>query len=107
LFQIHSPWTFLHVTTSDIFALQRKIFFFSSFLIDVSLLWAALPYIKAPLSDPRLRVYFSKEWLDTFVVSFGNFLNEVLGGIHILLTGCTFFFFFFFPSFSFVLELEP
>lgn len=37
-----------------------------------------------PNVDPRFQVYFSKEWLDTLMVSFRNFLSEVFDNIHIL-----------------------
>ncbi|KAK3153911.1 hypothetical protein QOZ80_2BG0183140 [Eleusine coracana subsp. coracana] len=39
------------------------------------LAWFAIPYIKNPSLDPQFRVYFSKEWLDTLVLSFRNFLT--------------------------------
>ncbi|CAM6082086.1 unnamed protein product [Calypogeia fissa] len=45
--------------------------------------WFAIPYMKHPSIDPRFQVYFSKEWLDTLVVSFRNFLSEVLDGIRL------------------------
>ncbi|KAF8672757.1 hypothetical protein HU200_049454 [Digitaria exilis] len=39
------------------------------------LAWFAIPYIKNPSFDPQFRVYFSKEWLDTLILSFRNFLS--------------------------------
>ncbi|KAL3700993.1 hypothetical protein R1sor_019015 [Riccia sorocarpa] len=46
--------------------------------------WFAVPYMQNPSTDPRFQVYFSKEWLDTLIVSFRNFLAEVFDSIHIL-----------------------
>ena len=46
--------------------------------------FAALPYMKNPSTDPRFQVYFTKEWLDTLILSLRNFLCEVFEGIHIL-----------------------
>ncbi|NP_001349169.1 uncharacterized protein LOC100384033 [Zea mays] len=41
------------------------------------LAWFAIPYIKNPSLDPQFRLYFSKEWLDTLVLSFRNFLSGI------------------------------
>ncbi|KAH7438561.1 hypothetical protein KP509_04G020500 [Ceratopteris richardii] len=43
--------------------------------------WFALPYIKNPQLDSRFQLYFSKDWLDMLLLSFGNFLNEVFNSI--------------------------
>lgn len=47
------------------------------------LAWFAIPYIKNPSLDPQFRMYFSKEWLDTLVLSFRNFLSGIFNGIRI------------------------
>ncbi|XP_062200672.1 uncharacterized protein LOC133903351 [Phragmites australis] len=47
------------------------------------LAWFAIPYIKNPSLDPQFRVYFSKEWLDTLVLSFRNFLSGMFNDIRI------------------------
>uniref|UniRef100_A0A452YDT0 ARMC9 CTLH-like domain-containing protein n=1 Tax=Aegilops tauschii subsp. strangulata TaxID=200361 RepID=A0A452YDT0_AEGTS len=47
--------------------------------------WFAIPYIKNPSLDPQFRMYFSKEWSDTLVLSFRNFLSGIFNGTHILL----------------------
>ncbi|KAM3408463.1 hypothetical protein ACQJBY_001536 [Aegilops geniculata] len=39
--------------------------------------WFAIPYIKNPSLDPQFRMYFSKEWSDTLVLSFRNFLSGI------------------------------
>ncbi|PWZ23315.1 hypothetical protein Zm00014a_004287 [Zea mays] len=44
----------------------------------------AIPYIKNPSLDPQFRLYFSKEWLDTLVLSFRNFLSGIFNDTHIL-----------------------
>ncbi|XBJ16438.1 hypothetical protein VPH35_008073 [Triticum aestivum] len=46
--------------------------------------WFAIPYIKNPSLDPQFRMYFSKEWSDTLVLSFRNFLSGIFNGTHIL-----------------------
>ncbi|XP_024540106.1 WD repeat-containing protein 91 homolog isoform X1 [Selaginella moellendorffii] len=43
--------------------------------------WFALPYVKDPSSDPQFQVYFSKDWLETLMVSFRNFLCQFFDGI--------------------------
>lgn len=35
----------------------------------------ALPYIKNPASDPAFETYFTKQWVDNYVVSLHNFLS--------------------------------
>lgn len=45
--------------------------------------WFALPYMKNPSTDPRFQVYFTKEWLDTLILSLRNFLCEVFEGIQL------------------------
>ncbi|BFI23507.1 WD repeat-containing protein 91 [Marchantia polymorpha subsp. ruderalis] len=45
--------------------------------------WFAIPYMQNPNVDPRFQVYFSKEWLDTLMVSFRNFLSEVFDNIRL------------------------
>ncbi|VAH04204.1 unnamed protein product [Triticum turgidum subsp. durum] len=42
--------------------------------------WFAIPYIKNPSLDPQFRMYFSKEWSDTLVLSFRNFLSGIFNG---------------------------
>ncbi|XP_031504214.1 uncharacterized protein LOC116266897 [Nymphaea colorata] len=46
-------------------------------------LWFVLPYLKNASLDPQFRVYFSKEWSDALLLSFRNFLSEMLGGTRI------------------------
>ncbi len=43
-----------------------------------------MPYITSPSLDPQFRVYFSKEWSDTLILSFRNFLSGIFNGLHIL-----------------------
>lgn len=45
--------------------------------------WFAIPYMRNPSMDPQFRVFFSKEWLDTLLVSFRNFLSEIFSGIRL------------------------
>lgn len=45
--------------------------------------WFAIPYIKNPSLDPQFRIYFSKEWSDTLVLSFRNFLSGIFNGTRI------------------------
>ncbi|XP_044324141.1 WD repeat-containing protein 91 homolog [Triticum aestivum] len=45
--------------------------------------WFAIPYIKNPSLDPQFRMYFSKEWSDTLVLSFRNFLSGIFNGTRI------------------------
>ncbi|XP_006654240.1 WD repeat-containing protein 91 homolog [Oryza brachyantha] len=45
--------------------------------------WFAMPYITSPSLDPQFRVYFSKEWLDTLILSFRNFLSGIFNGLRI------------------------
>ncbi|KAG2537569.1 WD repeat-containing protein 91-like [Panicum virgatum] len=45
--------------------------------------WFAIPYIKNPSFDPQFRVYFSKEWLDTLILSFRNFLSGIFNDTRI------------------------
>ncbi|CAN6304887.1 unnamed protein product [Urochloa humidicola] len=47
------------------------------------LAWFAIPYIKNPSFDLQFRVYFSKEWLDTLVLSFRNFLSGIFNDTRI------------------------
>ncbi|KAJ1295220.1 hypothetical protein BS78_01G207600 [Paspalum vaginatum] len=47
------------------------------------LAWFAIPYIKTPSLDPQFRVYFSKEWLETLVLSFRNFLSGIFNDTRI------------------------
>ncbi|KAG9448416.1 hypothetical protein H6P81_014544 [Aristolochia fimbriata] len=46
--------------------------------------WFAIPYVKNPNLEPQFRVYFSKEWFDTLLISFRNLISEIFNGIHIL-----------------------
>ncbi|XP_069148812.1 uncharacterized protein [Solanum lycopersicum] len=45
--------------------------------------WFAIPYIKAPQSEPKFRVYFSKEWSNALHLSFRNFLTKMFNGTRI------------------------
>lgn len=45
--------------------------------------WFAMPYITSPSLDPQFRVYFSKEWSDTLILSFRNFLSGIFNGLRI------------------------
>uniref|UniRef100_A0A0D9WEW5 ARMC9 CTLH-like domain-containing protein n=1 Tax=Leersia perrieri TaxID=77586 RepID=A0A0D9WEW5_9ORYZ len=45
--------------------------------------WFAMPYITSPSLDPQFRVYFSKEWSDTLILSFRNFLSGTFNGLRI------------------------
>ncbi|KAM0848676.1 hypothetical protein ACQ4PT_054229 [Festuca glaucescens] len=47
------------------------------------LAWFAIPYIKNPGLDPQFCMYFSKEWSDTLVLSFRNFLSGIFSGTRI------------------------
>lgn len=47
------------------------------------LAWFAIPYMKNPGADPRFQVFFTKEWLDTFVMSLRNFLCEVFDSLRL------------------------
>uniref|UniRef100_A0A0E0DPM2 Anaphase-promoting complex subunit 4-like WD40 domain-containing protein n=1 Tax=Oryza meridionalis TaxID=40149 RepID=A0A0E0DPM2_9ORYZ len=42
-----------------------------------------MPYITSPSLDPQFRVYFSKEWSDTLILSFRNFLSGIFNGLRI------------------------
>ncbi|KAF3638523.1 hypothetical protein FXO38_22397 [Capsicum annuum] len=46
--------------------------------------WFAIPYIKAPQSEPQFRVYFSKEWSNALHLSLRNFLSKMFNDTHIL-----------------------
>ena len=37
--------------------------------------WYCLPFLKNPEENPTFSIYFSKNWIDTFIVSLQNFLN--------------------------------
>lgn len=39
--------------------------------------WYCLPFLKNPEENPTFSVYFSKNWVDTFIVSLQNFLNLI------------------------------
>ncbi|KAH8547935.1 WD40-repeat-containing domain protein [Umbelopsis sp. PMI_123] len=39
--------------------------------------WFALPYSKNPTADPAFETFFSKQWLDNYIVSLHNFLNTI------------------------------
>ncbi|CAN4115481.1 unnamed protein product [Withania somnifera] len=45
--------------------------------------WFAIPYIKAPQSEPQFRVYFSKEWSNELHLSLRNFLSKMFNGTRI------------------------
>ncbi len=46
--------------------------------------WFALRYLKAPASDPAFELYFSKQWLDVFIVSLHNFLSTIFQSVRII-----------------------
>ncbi|DBA04880.1 TPA: hypothetical protein N0F65_006882 [Lagenidium giganteum] len=39
--------------------------------------WFILPYIQSPETDPYFRVFFTKEWLESFLTSFRNFMSTI------------------------------
>lgn len=39
--------------------------------------WYCLPFLKNPEENQMFSIYFSKNWIDTFIVSLQNFLNIV------------------------------
>lgn len=41
--------------------------------------------MKNPSTDPRFRVYFSKEWYAALKLAARNFFDEIFNGSHILL----------------------
>jgi len=43
--------------------------------------WYCLPFLKNPEDNPTFSVYFSKNWIDTFVTSLQNFLNIIFQSI--------------------------
>ena len=53
-------------------------------LVCVSLC-AAFPFAKSPEQHPTFRLYYSKEWLDTFQITLHNFFSTLFTSIHILL----------------------
>ena len=48
-------------------------------------LCAAFPFAKSPEQHPTFRLYYSKEWLDTFQITLHNFFSTLFTSIHILL----------------------
>lgn len=40
--------------------------------------WYCLPFLKNPEENPIFSIYFSKNWIDTFIISLQNFLNIVV-----------------------------
>ncbi|KAG2221160.1 hypothetical protein INT45_007737 [Circinella minor] len=36
--------------------------------------WFALPYVKNPATDPTFETFFSKQWIDNYMISLHNFL---------------------------------
>ena len=40
-----------------------------------------LPFVKNPEAHPTFEIYFTKPWLDTFMLSLNNFLRTVLENI--------------------------
>jgi hypothetical protein len=44
---------------------------------------AALPFTKNPDQHPTFRLYYSKEWLDTFQITLHNFFSTLFTSIHI------------------------
>jgi hypothetical protein len=45
--------------------------------------WFALPYLKNPDQLPSFEMYFTKSWLDTFMISLYNFISVVFEHMHI------------------------
>jgi hypothetical protein len=43
--------------------------------------WYCLPFLKNPEENPTFSVYFSKNWIDTFIISLQNFLNIIFQSI--------------------------
>jgi len=43
--------------------------------------WFAIPFIKKPESNPIFKIYFSKQWLETFTSTLTNFLNTIFQNI--------------------------
>ncbi|ORX55868.1 hypothetical protein BCR36DRAFT_409924 [Piromyces finnis] len=43
--------------------------------------WFAIPFIKKPETNPLFKIYFSKQWLETFTSSLTNFLNTIFQNI--------------------------
>lgn len=43
--------------------------------------WYCLPFLKNPEENQIFSVYFSKNWIDTFIVSLQNFLNIVFQSV--------------------------
>ncbi|CAF0857200.1 unnamed protein product [Brachionus calyciflorus] len=43
--------------------------------------WFCLPFTKNPEDSPQFSVYFNKNWIDTFIVSFQNFLTIIFQSI--------------------------
>ena len=39
--------------------------------------WYMLPFLKSPEDNPIFSIYFSRNWIDTFIISLQNFLNVV------------------------------
>uniref|UniRef100_A0A3P9A3P5 WD repeat-containing protein 91 n=1 Tax=Esox lucius TaxID=8010 RepID=A0A3P9A3P5_ESOLU len=46
--------------------------------------WFVLPFIPAPEQNPAFAPYFSRQWMDTFLVSLHNFLSVLFQCMHIL-----------------------
>ena len=45
----------------------------------------ALPFTKNPEQHPTFKMYYSKEWMDVFVVTLHNFFSTLFSCLHILL----------------------
>jgi len=43
--------------------------------------WFAIPFIKKPEANPIFKIFFSKQWLETFTSSLTNFLNTIFQNI--------------------------
>ena len=46
--------------------------------------YAALPFTRSPEQHPTFKVYFSKDWADTFVLTLHNFFSTLFSCLHIL-----------------------
>ena len=52
-------------------------------LMRLCLSVTALPFTKNPDQHPTFRLYYSKEWLDTFQITLHNFFSTLFTSIHI------------------------
>ena len=50
---------------------------------------SGLPFIKNPEQNPTFKLYYSREWLDTFTITMHNFFSTLFTCLHILSSGAT------------------